>query len=152
MLLAVAGPFPVAASEEAAPAPEPRHFLGSDTSITLLPYGWEYVVDPAEQSTFTLEHVHASVIGDLFLFVDAIEFHGVDGGDGNTWYGEIGPRLSLGKVLDKDLSFVAVRGSVTRSTNATIARRDAVSFHDGSGSAAERAAPDSTASMQEEDR
>jgi nucleoside-specific outer membrane channel protein Tsx len=77
----------------------------SDNSVTLLPYGWGFKVDPSEQSTLTFEHVHDSAIGDLFLFVDESWFHDNPGGNDDTWYGEISPRLSLGKTLDKDLSF-----------------------------------------------
>lgn len=82
------------------------YFNWSDNSITLLPYGWGFEVDPAEQSTVTLEHAHDSRIGDFFAFVDFTRFHGSpEGADESTWYGEIGPRLSLGKTLQKDLSF-----------------------------------------------
>ena len=82
------------------------YFNWSDNSITLLPYGWGFAVDPAEQSTATLEHAHDSRIGDLFAFVDFTRFHGSpEGADESTWYGEIGPRLSLGKSLQKDHSF-----------------------------------------------
>lgn len=99
----------------------------SDNSLTLLPYGWGYEVDTDEQSTFTYEHVHDSRIGDLFIFVDAIRFHGApDGADESTWYGEISPRLSLGKTLGKDLSFslfkdVLVAGTYERGEDADVA-------------------------------
>jgi nucleoside-specific outer membrane channel protein Tsx len=85
----------------------------SDTSVTALPYGWGFEVDPAEQSTLTLEHAHDSRIGDLFAFVDFNKFHGAAAGaDDSTWYGEIGPRLSFGKTLGKDLSFQLFSGSL----------------------------------------
>jgi nucleoside-specific outer membrane channel protein Tsx len=87
-------------------------FRWTDNSVTLLPYGWNYEVDPSEQSTFTFEHVHDSAIGDLFLFVDATRFHGSSSGDDTTWYGEVSPRLSFGKLLDKDLSFALFRQSL----------------------------------------
>lgn len=85
----------------------------SDNSFTLLPYGWGYVVDPEEQSTVTFEHAHDSRIGDLFVFVDFTKFHGTaQGADDDNWYGEISPRLSLGKTLEKDLSFALFSKSI----------------------------------------
>jgi len=97
------------AQETATPATE-SYFNWSDNSITLLPYGWGFEVDPSEQSALTFEHAHDSAIGDLFAFVDATRFHDSAGGaDDSTWYGEIGPRLSLGKVLKKNFSFQLFR-------------------------------------------
>ena len=85
-------------------ASEPGLFFWADNSISILPYGTGYKVDPSDQSTFTYEHAHASKIGDLFMFVDFTKFHG-SGGDDATWYGEIGPRFSFGKLFNKDLSY-----------------------------------------------
>jgi nucleoside-specific outer membrane channel protein Tsx len=100
-------------AEAAAPA-DPKPFIHwSDDSLTLLPYGWGFEVDPDEQSTFTYEHVHGSGIGDLFVFFDSLRFHDTPNGvDDSTWYGEISPRLSLGKTLGKDLSFTLSRYSL----------------------------------------
>jgi nucleoside-specific outer membrane channel protein Tsx len=81
----------------------PGFFFFSDNSLSLLPYGYGFAVDPVGQSTFTFEHAHASQIGDLFMFVDFSMFYGADGDD-MTWYGEFSPRLSLGKIFKKDLS------------------------------------------------
>lgn len=104
------------AGEPAAPVDTPatdKFFLWTDTSISLLPYGQGFEVDPDELSTFTLEHAHASRIGDMFMFVDFTEFHGTpDGFDNSTWYGEIGPRLSFGKMLGKDLSHTFFKSSL----------------------------------------
>ena len=116
-----------AAHAQEAPTDPKLFFNWSDNSLTLLPYGWGFEVDPDEQSTFTYEHVHDSRIGDLFVFVDATKFHGApDGADDSTWYGEISPRLSLGKVLGKDLSFslfkdVLVAGTYERGEDADVA-------------------------------
>jgi len=96
--------------QEPAPA-ESSFFLWTDTSISLLPYGWGYEVDASEQSTVTLEHVHASTIGDFFGFIDFTDFHGSNGEE-STWYGELGPRFSLGKLMDKDLSFTTFKKGV----------------------------------------
>ena len=115
-----------AASTAAAAAPAP-FFFWSDNSLTLLPYGWGFVVDPEEQSTFTYEHAHASKIGDLFMFVDFIKFHGTpNGADDSTWYGEISPRLSLGKVFDAELAYgpvkdVLIAGTYERGEDADVA-------------------------------
>ncbi len=79
-------------------------FLWTDNSISLLPWGDNFKVDPEEQSTLTLEHAHESNIGDLFMFVDFTKFHDADDNE-STWYGEFGPRLSFGKLLDEDLSY-----------------------------------------------
>jgi nucleoside-specific outer membrane channel protein Tsx len=94
----------------------------SDNSITLLPYGWGYEVDSDEQSTLTFEHAHDSAIGDLFVFVDATRYHDSPKGvEENTWYGEISPRLSLGKTLDKDLSFSLFQKSLFEVKDVLIA-------------------------------
>jgi len=104
-------------ASKAAPADSKPFINWSDNSLTLLPYGWGFAVDPDEQSTFTFEHVHASRIGDLFLFVDFVKFHGApNGADDSTWYGEISPRLSLGKVLGKDLSFTSFKDVLVAAT------------------------------------
>jgi nucleoside-specific outer membrane channel protein Tsx len=112
----------------AATPAEPKPFFNwTGNSMTLLPYGWGFEVDPDEQSTITYEHVHDSRIGDLFVFVDFVRFHGTaDGADDGTWYGEVSPRLSLGKVLDKDVSIalfkdVLVAGTYERGEDADVA-------------------------------
>jgi nucleoside-specific outer membrane channel protein Tsx len=102
---------PASETSAAEGAEKPPFFRWTDPSLTLLPWGWGYRVDPDEQSTFTLEHAHESAIGDLFLFVDVTKFHDSNG-DQVTWYGEVGPRLSVGKLLGKDLSFAVFRRSL----------------------------------------
>ena len=83
-------------------------FNWMDNSVTVLPYGWEFRVDPSQQSTLTLEHAHDSKIGDMFAFIDFTKFNNApSGADTWTWYGEISPRLSAGKIFDKDFSFTA---------------------------------------------
>ena len=106
-------------TQEAAPpeegepsdAADPGVFFWADTSLSLLPYGMGFEVDPDEQSTVTLEHAHASKIGDLFLFVDGTQFHGTVEDD-TTWYGEFGPRFSFGKLFKKDLSHTLFKRSL----------------------------------------
>jgi nucleoside-specific outer membrane channel protein Tsx len=107
----------VPAALKAAPEESKPFIFWSDNSLTLLPYGWGFEVDPDEQSTFTFEHAHGSKIGDLFIFVDAIKFHGARVGvDDSTWYGEISPRLSLGKTLGRDLSSTLVKDVLIAAT------------------------------------
>ena len=103
-LIAIIAPAPVPAQEsEETGAEDSGFFLWTDTSLSLLPYGDGYVVDPAQQSTLTFEHAHASNIGDLFMFVDFTRYYGQNTDDSN-WYGEFGPRFSFGKLFGKDLS------------------------------------------------
>lgn len=111
----------VAAQETAAEAPaesapaaeEPSFFFFTDNSLSLLPYGQGFEVDPDEQWTVTFEHAHASRIGDLFMFIDFNNFPDVPGGaNDSTWYGEFGPRLSFGKMLGKDLSHTFFKRSL----------------------------------------
>ena len=92
-------------------AADPGFFFWTDTSLSLLPYGKGFVVDPDEQSTFTLEHAHGSKIGDLFVFLDFNQFHGTVADDTN-WYGEIGPRFSFGKIFGKDISYTLFKRSL----------------------------------------
>jgi nucleoside-specific outer membrane channel protein Tsx len=114
---------PAAAADASA---DSKFFYWSDNSFTSL-HGSGFKVDPDEQTTLTYEHVHGSKIGDLFIFVDAIKYHGTPGGaDDSTWYGEFSPRLSLGKTLGKDLSYslvkdVLIAGTYERGEDADIA-------------------------------
>lgn len=99
---------------DAAPAGDtdaPGFFFFTDNSLSLLPWGDGFAVDPSEQTTFTYEHAHASQIGDFFMFIDYNWFHDTDGDDTN-WYMEISPRLSFGKMLDKDLSHTLFKRSL----------------------------------------
>ncbi|WP_051687196.1 outer membrane protein OmpK [Microbulbifer sp. HZ11] len=95
-----------ASAQQASPPKEDSgFFLWTDTSLSLLPYGTGFEIDPKEQSAFTLEHAHESKIGDLFMFIDAVDYHGEpEGADTATFYGEIGPRLSFGKLFNKEIS------------------------------------------------
>jgi len=90
----------------------PSFFLWTNTSVTLLPYGWEFEVDPEEQTTISVEHAHESTIGDFFVFIDTTNFHDANGADDLTWYGEVSPRLSLGKLLQTDLSYTFFKQSL----------------------------------------
>lgn len=109
-------------AQDAAPAAaidasaDSKFIYWSDNSFTSL-HGKGFKLDADEQTTLTFEHVHGSKIGDLFLFVDFIKFHGVAAGDDDsTWYGEISPRLSLGKTLGKDLSYSILKDVLVAAT------------------------------------
>jgi nucleoside-specific outer membrane channel protein Tsx len=65
-----------------------------DNSLTLVT-GGDFRVDPETRHTLTFEHASGWGFGDLFVFVDATRYHG-DRGD--TYYGELSPRLSYGKL------------------------------------------------------
>ncbi len=118
-MLSLATGQALAQEDSQTPPPPPpteqpdRFFLWTDTSVSVLPYGYGFEVDPREQSTLTIEHAHASKIGDFFGFVDLTQFHGApNADDSDTWYGEIGPRLSFGKMLGKDLSHTFFKKSL----------------------------------------
>jgi nucleoside-specific outer membrane channel protein Tsx len=106
VVLAVAGGAAQGADAVAAGEAKPdAFFLWTDSSLKLTPYGWGFAIDPSEQSNLTFEHAHESAIGDLYLFLDVAYLHGTTSGDDEAVYGEFSPRLSLGKMLDRDLSF-----------------------------------------------
>lgn len=88
-----------------------------DNSLTYL-YGKNYKVDPGIEQTITFEHASGWSIGDLFLFVDSIHFNGGrnGAGDSRTFYGEITPRLSFGKLLDRPLRFGPVKDVLLAAT------------------------------------
>ena len=62
-----------------------------------------YDTQDAKKTTLTFEHFRTHSYGDLFMFVDAVDAKALDGTSFGV-YTEIGPRLSLSKVLGRDLS------------------------------------------------
>jgi nucleoside-specific outer membrane channel protein Tsx len=123
LMLFASAPAAIAQEVVAEAATEdPEFFFFTDTSVSLSPYGMGYEVDPDEQSAVTIEHAHASKIGDFFMFVDYNQFHGTpDGADDTTWYSEISPRLSLGKMSGKDLSHTFFKRSLFEIKDVLIA-------------------------------
>lgn len=92
--------------------------LWQDNSLTYL-NGTDFTVDPDKQQTITFEHASGWSVGDLFVFVDGIKYNGDaenGAGDGHTFYGEISPRLSLGKISGADLSFGPVKDVLLATT------------------------------------
>lgn len=73
-----------------------------NNSLTYL-YGDNFQVNPEKQQTLTFEHASGWSFGDVFFFVDTINYPDVDAGDDTTYYGEFSPRLSLGKLSGADL-------------------------------------------------
>lgn len=89
-----------------------------DNSLTYL-NGIDFKVDPPKQQTVTFEHASGWSFGDLFVFVDGIKYNteATNGaGDGHTFYGEISPRLSLGKISGADLSFGPIKDVLLAAT------------------------------------
>jgi len=86
----------------AAPAMSGDLLQWQSNSLTYL-YGKNFAVNPENQQTFTYEHADGWKYGDNFVFLDYISYNGKkDGSLGNTsTYGEISPRLSLGKIFDQ---------------------------------------------------
>ncbi len=74
--------------------------LWQDNSVSVL-YGQGYAVTEDDAWVFTLEHASGHSWGDLFLFIDTIEFED----DTADTYGELKPRLSLGKTSGKSFAF-----------------------------------------------
>ncbi len=74
-------------------------------------YGDNFKVDPETQHTVTFEHFSGWSMGDLFLFVDGVYFDGARDSNGNqvSYYSEISPRLSAGKISGKDLSVLFIQ-------------------------------------------
>ncbi|WP_137972723.1 outer membrane protein OmpK [Pseudomonas sp. F(2018)] len=89
-----------------------------DNSLTYL-NGIDFKVDPPRQQTLTFEHASGWSFGDLFIFVDGIKYNteATNGaGDGHTFYGEISPRLSFGKLSGADLSFGPIKDVLLAAT------------------------------------
>ncbi|QLF94602.1 hypothetical protein HW090_15915 [Pseudomonas sp. ABC1] len=92
--------------------------LWQDNSLTYL-NGIDFKVDPPRQQTVTFEHASGWSFGDLFLFVDGIKYNteATNGnGDGHTFYGEITPRLSFGKISGQDLSLGPIKDVLISAT------------------------------------
>ena len=91
--------------------------LWQNNSVTYL-YGKDFKVNPEIQQTFTFEHASGWTWGDLFIFADQINYNGkADANAGNnTYYGEISPRLSFGKLFDQKIAFGPVTDVLLAAT------------------------------------
>lgn len=88
-----------------------------DTNASIL-RGQNFKVDPSEQTTLSLEHASGWSFGDFYMFFDTMYFTDNEknaAGNQTTYYGEIAPRLSFGKMLQKDLSFGIIKDVLVAS-------------------------------------
>ena len=94
-----------AQSPDASAAEDKKLLLWMDNSFSVL-YGAGFEIDDGDQWDDVLfEHVSGWSFGDLYMFFEHTRFRNPTGDDDTSWYGEISPRLSLGKILGKDFSF-----------------------------------------------
>lgn len=85
-------------------------------SLTYL-WGEHFKVDAGDiQQTLTFEHASSWTWGDLFIFWDNKWFNGQASDGGHTYYGEITPRFSLGKIFRTDFSFGPVKDVLLATT------------------------------------
>lgn len=99
------------------PVRDDSALLFHNESLTAL-WGDDFKVNPPLQHTFTFEHVSGWTWGDVFLFVDQINYNGQkDPGLGrNSYYGEFSPRLSLGKLSGRNLAFGPIKDILVAAT------------------------------------
>ncbi len=67
-------------------------------------YGTDYELGDKERTLITLEHASGWKYGDNFFFVDITNPDRTGEQTQTSWYGEISPRFSIGKMTGKDLS------------------------------------------------
>ncbi|MGZ0657509.1 outer membrane protein OmpK [Coraliomargarita sp. W4R53] len=108
----------------------PEWVQWQDFSLTYL-NGGTYRVDAEDQQTVTFEYVNAMSFGDSFLFVDYIDYLDTDGEE-SAFYGEFSPRLSLGKITDRDWSLGPIK-DVLIATTYEFGEGDVESFLYGMG-------------------
>jgi nucleoside-specific outer membrane channel protein Tsx len=92
--------------------------LWNDNSLSYL-YGQHFKVDGTgddTQQTLSFEHASGWTWGDIFMFVDNKWSSGLSGADGHSYYGEFSPRLSLGKITDRSLSYGIVKDVLIAAT------------------------------------
>jgi nucleoside-specific outer membrane channel protein Tsx len=94
-------------AEEVSTQEAPNNFASEliqwqDFSLTYL-YGSDFDVNADEQQTVTFEYVNSMSFGDMFFFIDYIDYLDTDG-DEDSYYGEFSPRFSLDKMTDMDWS------------------------------------------------
>ncbi|UVE18435.1 hypothetical protein NVV93_03245 [Pseudomonas sp. LS44] len=91
--------------------------LWQDNSLSFL-WGKDFQVNPPTQQTWTFEHASGWNWGDLFMFVDQINYQGERdfSAGSDTYYGEISPRLSFGKISGTDMSFGPIKDVLLAAT------------------------------------
>ncbi|MCM2680274.1 outer membrane protein OmpK [Echinimonas agarilytica] len=88
-----------------------------DNSLSYL-WGNNFEVNPEIQQTVTFEHASGWSVGDLFVFVDYINYNGQSDflNGKSTYYGEFSPRFSFSKTLNKDVSVGFVKDVLVATT------------------------------------
>ena len=91
--------------------------LWQNNSQTYL-YGDNFAVKPPLQQTLTFEHASGWSVGDLFVFVDVTHFNGRSDpfAGRDAYYGELSPRLSLGKLSGRSIAFGPVTDLLVAAT------------------------------------
>ena len=79
-------------------------------------YGSGYELDPHTHSVITVEHADGWKYGDNFFFLDVINGEQQTDDHNTSLYSEFSPRLSLGKISGKDLSFGPVKDVLLAGT------------------------------------
>lgn len=103
-------------SPAATAATSDNSLLYADTSLSAL-YGGDFVLDPSPQTSFTLEQASGWSAGDLYWFVDSLHYRQDDGsGHRSSWYGEVSPRLSLGKLSGRELAIGPIKDVLIAAT------------------------------------
>lgn len=87
----------------------------SSTNMQYL-YGSKHELGDETRAIITLEHVNGWKYGDNFFFIDITNPDRSGDDTATGYYGEISPRLSFGKIFDKDLSFGIVKDVLFTST------------------------------------
>jgi len=79
-------------------------------------YGNNFKLGDETRSTITFEHANGWKYGDNFFFVDITNPDRSGDKTDTGFYGEISPRLSIGKIAGKDLSFSIVKDVLVAGT------------------------------------
>lgn len=79
-------------------------------------YGTEYELGDEERTLITLEHASGWKYGDNFFFVDITDPDKEGEFTQTSFYGEISPRLSFGKMFGADLSVGIIQDFLLTST------------------------------------
>jgi nucleoside-specific outer membrane channel protein Tsx len=98
--------FSAQAAEETlqvSPEPPPRKLLQWSMFDFQGLYGRSWKLGPATKDILTLEHADGWSLGDNYLFIDVAHIAAQENKDTGI-YGEWQPRLSLSKIIGKDLS------------------------------------------------
>lgn len=79
-------------------------------------YGTDYELGDEKRTLITLENASGWKYGDNFFFVDITDPDRTGEQTQTSWYGEISPRLSFGKMTNTDLSMGIIQDFLLTST------------------------------------